>query len=145
MRPIVDNPSMDFETQHRLYVRFPQIFAGHVLPNNVSAMGRGIETGDGWLTLIDALCTQLQWETDHNGAAQVVATQVKEKFGTLRFRAREFSDRQRAIVSLAEEMSGRICELCGAPGSRADIRGVRKTRCTAHAGSLDPTSTDSAE
>ena len=45
----------------------------------------GFSCGDGWYLLIDRLCSSLQWDTDTNKYPQVVATQVKEKYGTLRF------------------------------------------------------------
>ena len=76
-------------------------------------MQRGIETGDGWFFLIDALCTVLQWEADHGETPQPVATQVKEKLGSLRFRLRQPSERQRGMVALALEVSTRLCVVCG--------------------------------
>jgi hypothetical protein len=48
---------------------------------------------------------------------QVVAIQVKEKFGTLRFYFGGGDAYIDGIVSMAESMSGRTCEQCGAPGT----------------------------
>ena len=47
---------------------------------------------------------------------QVEAVQVKEKFGTLRFYYQGGDDAIRAMVNMAESMSARTCEKCGAPG-----------------------------
>ena len=44
---------------------------------------------------------------------QVVALQVKEKFGTLRFYFGGGDDEIYGMVSVAEQMSGSICEDCG--------------------------------
>jgi hypothetical protein len=51
---------------------------------------------------------------------QVVATQIKEKFGTLNFYYNGGNDYIRGIVTMAESMSARTCENCGNPGK---IRG----------------------
>lgn len=124
---------MDATLQAELFDRYPVIFGQRHLPDTETAMCWGITTGDGWFQLIDALCARLQWETDHNGSPQAVATQVKEKFGTLRFRIRETTERQEGMLALATELSGRICDVCGSPGSSVDVGRRRATRCGAHA------------
>jgi hypothetical protein len=48
---------------------------------------------------------------------QVVATQVKEKFGTLRFYTSGGDDYTRGVEAMAEAMSGVTCETCGKPGT----------------------------
>lgn len=47
---------------------------------------------------------------------QVVAIQVKEKFGTLRFYYYGGDDIVQAYVNMAESMSSVTCETCGSPG-----------------------------
>lgn len=125
---------MDADLQEQLFQRYPAIFAERNLPDAETAMCRGIEAGNGWFHLIDGLCARLQWETDHDGAPQVVATQVKEKYGTLRFYRHESSKGQNAMIELAVELSGRICDVCGAPGASVDVGRIRATRCANHAG-----------
>lgn len=51
---------------------------------------------------------------------QVVLSQVKEKFGTLRFyyNGGHSDDYINGLVSMAESMSGRMCEDCGNVGKR---------------------------
>ena len=46
---------------------------------------------------------------------QLVATQVKEKYGTLRFYSMGGCDADDGAISVAELMSGRICQTCGRP------------------------------
>jgi len=48
---------------------------------------------------------------------QVVATQIKEKFGALRFYYTGGNDYIDGVVSMAESMSTSTCEGCGNPGT----------------------------
>jgi len=45
---------------------------------------------------------------------QVIATQVKEKFGTLSFYVQAADDKVRAYIEFAEHLSAHMCEKCGA-------------------------------
>jgi len=63
---------------------------------------------------------------------QVVATQVKEKFGGLRFYYTGGDDYINGVVAMAELMSERTCEECGDPG-QLYIKGWHKTLCVKHA------------
>jgi len=60
--------------------------------------------------------------------SQLVASQVKEKYGTLRFYANGGSDEDEGVISMAESMSGRTCEICGNPG-RCNDGGWISCRC----------------
>lgn len=103
-----------------LLQRHPRIFAN---PEGHGDAAGDLETrvGDGWYTLLDVLCTDLQYESDQEGAPQVHATQIKEKFGRLRFRVDDASERQRAMIRLAESLSEYSCETCGAPADELSI------------------------
>jgi hypothetical protein len=63
---------------------------------------------------------------------QVVATQVKEKFGGLRFYYTGGDDYIRGLVDFAETMSYQICEECGAQGCRSSKSGYIVTTCGNH-------------
>lgn len=65
---------------------------------------------------------------------QVVAIQVKEKFGGLRFYYNGGDDYIRGVVDMAEEMSYVTCEECGAPG-KPSKEGWIRTLCETHGGS----------
>lgn len=56
---------------------------------------------------------------------QVVATQVKEKFGGLRFYYFGGDDYIDGVVAMAESMSYRTCEECGAPGTSTNGGWIR--------------------
>lgn len=113
-----------------LLTRHPRIFS------NWKDFGHdfGFECGDGWFELIDTLCEQLQFWTDHNHAPQVAAEQVKEKFGALRFYAQSsISPEQLGMIEMASAMSAHICERCGQPGKKLNDGGLWLTRCKVHA------------
>lgn len=124
------NPELD----QALCERYPLIFqAPDASQPTRKAVRWGFRCGDGWYTLIDVLCEQLQYETDGNGAPQVVAEDIKEKYGGLRFNANGASAKQSAMIDLIEALSLRICETCGAPGQLDERPGVwMTTRCTSH-------------
>jgi hypothetical protein len=66
---------------------------------------------------------------------QVVATQIKEKFGTLRFYYSGGDDYIRGLEAMADSMSAVICEECGCPGESRSTKKMRWIRvlCDKHA------------
>jgi hypothetical protein len=111
----------------QLAQKYPKIFAegrSDALPT----------CGDGWYDLLDTLCGTIQhhinWKLKSNEYAvqrgeaepiepetlQFVVGQVKEKFGGLRFYGMGGDDFTSGAISMAESMSFKICETCGAPG-----------------------------
>lgn len=73
----------------------------------------------------------LQLREVKEACPQVVATQVKEKFGTLRFYYNGGDDVVHGIVSMAESMSAVTCERCGNPG-KLSTGGWIKALCKKH-------------
>ena len=87
---------------------------------NSTNMCWGFECGDRWFNLLNLLCKQIQHRVDteyQHGIAieQVVATQVKEKFGTLRFYYDGGDDTIRQLVDEAEQDSATVCDVCREP------------------------------
>jgi len=128
------------ELDKELCEKYPEIFRDRHAPVTQTPMGFGFECGDGWYDLIDALCKKIQnyidWERKYppphdEKIEQVVAAQVKEKFGGLRFYFDGGNDVIRGMVMMAEEMSYSICEECGNKG-RLRINGWVITRCDEH-------------
>lgn len=148
---------MNAELQKQLYEKYPKIFADVVKSPQESCMAWGLEVGDGWYTILDTLCEALTYtyttsiilkpedatETEFYfrvNAPQVVADQVKEKFGTLRFYYhlefdprntqlletgrypelsainKQYTDYIDGIVHFADVASSRTCEVTGKPG-----------------------------
>jgi len=77
------------ELDEKLCAKYPKIFANRNGDKRKTLMCWGFSCGDGWYWLLDRLCSNLQWDTDKNNRdekyPQIVAMQVKEKFGGLRF------------------------------------------------------------
>lgn len=63
---------------------------------------------------------------------QVIASQVKEKFGGLRFYVNDGDDYVFGAIALAEGLSHTICEECGMPGMTRGPGWIR-TLCSKHA------------
>lgn len=120
---------MNNELDTLLCERYLLIFADRNGDITRSGMPFGFECGDGWFSLIDALCERLQFSTDHDGSPQVVASQVKEKWGALCFYVHSASEEQWGMIRMAEAMSGRICEECGQHGQVLVNGSVFLTRC----------------
>ncbi len=78
--------------------------------------------------MIDQAKTKLDEET----AKVPVASQVKEKFGGLRFYVNGATEKHWSYITFAESMSYTICEECGAPGKRY-TDGWHKVLCDIHA------------
>ena len=120
---------MKAELQKKLFDKYPKIFVQKDLPMIQTCMCWGIDCGDGWYWLIDQLCGQLQWDIDKNGELQLKASQVKEKFGSLRFYIDGGSIKQFSMITLAETMSSSICELCGSTKNIGHTQGWIFTWC----------------
>lgn len=92
----------------------------------------GVECQDGWFTLIYAACELIQRHTDGTESEQVIAVQVKEKFGGLRFYYREGDDYVASLVELVRKLSESICERCGTHGRILESNGWLCSRCPLH-------------
>lgn len=141
---------MSPEKQEILFARYPGIFRDRTKPMTESCMHWGIEVGDGWFDLLNALCEAINKPYSGSVRAvedgsdegfeyefpQVVADQVKEKYGTLRFYSHldlgpEWDDRRARFpktvatlmarfsayvdgaIGMAEALSARTCESTG--------------------------------
>jgi hypothetical protein len=102
--------TMSPELTQKLLDKYPKLFS--------SKQFWGFECGDGWFDLLDYLCGSLLTYT--YGDEEIYVDQVKEKFGRLRFYLSREDDVMHGMVSMAEHMSGQICETCG---ERGETRG----------------------
>jgi len=125
------------ELDDLLCEKYPKIFAERNMPMNLTCMCWGFQHNGGWFNIIDTLCNSIQWYLDQEWnlpkeIPQVVAKQVKEKFGTLRFDYSGGDDHIWGMVRMAESMSAVTCEICGSPGKRRDGAWI-STLCDIHA------------
>jgi hypothetical protein len=110
--------------------------------------------GDGWYHIIDVLCDRLSYRVESarrqlkyamdNPTAKFIKSiedlekeleqaleelptisQVKEKFGTLRFYIYGGTQEMENYIDFAEAMTSRVCEECGAPGEPRNDGWVR--------------------
>ncbi|MCX9157829.1 hypothetical protein OPU71_17025 [Niveibacterium sp. 24ML] len=98
------------ELESRLYAAYPSLFHRETWIDTESAMQRGCCCGDGWFAILDALCECIAWSVEHENMPPVEVRQIKEKFGSLRFRYSGGDDRTRALVVLAQALSVRVDE-----------------------------------
>ena len=87
----------------------------------------------GWLNAEDRIAEALERGPTKvtEPVQQVVAVQIKEKFGTLRFYTNGGDDIIDGMIRMAESMSGVTCEKCGSPAKRRDGGWIR-TLCDKH-------------
>jgi hypothetical protein len=100
---------MNRELEDRLCAQYPEIFAARNDQASRYPIILGIECCDCWYDLLNTLCAGLQAAT-RGGDPQLLAFQVKEKFGALRFYVDPpVSSRQQRLIDEAELRSARIC------------------------------------
>lgn len=97
--------------------RYPDLFCERHASSFESGMHYGFTCGDGWFELIDSLCAAISANVKEGTSPPVVAAQVKEKLGRLRFHFRGGNDEVLRLVRLAENLSETTCEACGRSGA----------------------------
>ena len=127
---------------------FPSLYRNRGADMRTTAMCWGMECGEGWANILRALSAGLTKVTENHASGsaakaadhhfecgfEIVADQVKEKFGTLRFYfhseskpdvqpeevdgdyAKQIEAEIDGMVEMAERMSAVTCEACGRPG-----------------------------
>lgn len=130
---------MSPELEQKLFTKFPLFYGDTTLSPTESRLPFGIECGDGWFDIIWTLT-----ETIHNHQEwtqrvypeleiSIKAAQVKEKWGSLRVytdlaykdnptreewdKINRFSSTVNGMITLAESISSKTCEVCGGKGS----------------------------
>jgi hypothetical protein len=112
------------------FKKYHNLFLGKDLPMTQTAMCWGIECGSGWYDILDELCGKIQAHCEENGYDDVMFTQIKEKYSTLRVYVNFGSDVIYAYIDEAEEKSSHVCEVCGSKrGKIYDDHGWLSVRC----------------
>lgn len=124
---------MNKQLDEILCQKYPKIFRDRAGDPRQTLMCFGFEHADGWFNIIDSLCNTIQshvnWKRKLDGNKelsdeefdeqhQVVAVQVKEKWGGLRFYINGGDDYVQGAIDIAESLSYRTCEVCGSPGKK---------------------------
>lgn len=105
---------------HQLVSKYPKIFKQYE-GNPYFVNWSGVPAG--WLPVIDKLCGAIQSYVDHtsvmdeNGEwvkpSQPTCTQMKEKFGGLRFYTSNSDDYVEGMIHMAEHICDNTCQDCG--------------------------------
>ncbi len=123
---------MNKENKEYMFKTYPKIFPKNMRKNaNQGLMFFGFEHYDGWFNLINTFCKCVQSYIDNNkhlNIPQMIATQVKQKFGGLRFYYSGGNEKIHGMCRFLEYLSFTICEYCGKPGT-TDEEGYIETLC----------------
>ena len=125
---------MNKELEIKLVNKYPNILKDYGGDMKATCMHWGMECGDGWYDLLDKLLAKLDYLFSVSGV-QVIADQIKEKYGTLRFYYHEVGganspvvhDIIENVITMAENMSERVCENTGKDGVLCTRGGWYKT------------------
>ena len=130
---------MDKELELDLVKKYPKILRDYKGDSMKTCMAWGIEMDGGWKVLLDKCMHKLQYFCDlcskDERDVQVVATQLKEKYGILAFYftveggTREDWDIIDDIISETERKSAQVCEVTGEYGVLCKKNGWYKTLC----------------
>ena len=126
---------MDQQLQNQLFEKYPDLFSNKDKDIMSSCMRSGCECGNGWYEIISSVCWMIeQHERNKEGNKKYLEKndpeklaslpeyfpakfdQVKEKYGGLRMYFSGGDDYVAGLVSMAEAMSYKICEVCGNKG-----------------------------
>jgi hypothetical protein len=133
---------MNEELQNKIFDKYPKIFRDRTLPMTQTCMCWGLSIGDGWSSIVESLCAAATYtystsvhvdkkDGERMGIKpyvytdgtvlysfdvqppQMVADQVKEKFGTLRFYFHLEFDPKLIELAKIETRFSWIRKLCG--------------------------------
>jgi hypothetical protein len=107
-------------TEEQLFEKYPKIFQDYE-GNRNRVNWYGVRKG--WLHIIDWLCGSIQYYIDNTkiyesgvkepkSPEQVTCTQMKEKFGGLRFYTNGHDDKIEGMISFAEYLCDNTCDRC---------------------------------
>jgi len=132
-----------------LYDKYPDLFQNRLKTPMESCLSFGVECNLGWYEIISSVCWMIKQHEDNKRYRKeylekndperlssepeyfpVKFDQVKEKYGGLRlyFSGDEYIE---GLVSMAEAISGKICEVCGNKG-QPNQGGWISTLCDSH-------------
>lgn len=99
---------------------------------------------DGWRSVVETACRRLDAVVADEPGAELVALDMKEKYGTLRVTISGLglgADAEELVtlaIDLAEARSAHVCDTCGRRGRLSVRGGWYATRCGEHAEGYEP-------
>ena len=113
---------MKEELTNKLVKEYPEIFGDTFY----------FECIDGWYALLSGLCEEIMQYCKSYKREAPTASQVKEKFGSLRFYVWHANDDVYDIIDKYELQSQYVCEQCGKPGKVQELGGWYSCVCDGH-------------
>ena len=126
---------MNKENTTKLFAEFPILYLGKDLPITENLMPFGFMCGDGWFNLVYNLSKKIETHNNNQvriyaeNASLVIATEVKEKYGELRFYVGTACSEIYNMIDEVEHASRFVCENCGEPGKNEWDNDLARTRC----------------
>jgi len=124
------------EWKNTLADKYPKLYRNYGADPVKSCMAWGFSVGDGWRGILEELSAKI---TALDPKGFVIADQVKEKFGGLRFyyhvnaddanQAQVLFEKVEKLVGEASGKSYKTCEECGKPGDSNNDTGWIKVLC----------------
>jgi hypothetical protein len=108
------------ELERTLFTEFPDLYWTHTQGHSFSLMCQGFSVGDGWYNILYRLSAKIKSIVSSmpgEDPKKYYASQVKEKFGGLRFYMHNYTVEIEEAIREAEEEAARTCETCGNPGT----------------------------
>lgn len=102
---------MNKENTQKLLADFPVLYCANGLFHDF-----GFQCGDGWFQLIYELSNEITVIATETNSPLPVVSQVKEKFGELRFYCNKNTDGIKTALNKATRKSSVTCEKCGSQG-----------------------------
>jgi hypothetical protein len=126
---------MDTKSWNTLYKQYSSLFVNINKSPRESCMSFGIECNLGWYELLSSVCWRIS-QHEKNVSERIAVRnkygtpndqsdldyfpvkfdQIKEKFGGLRIYYSGGDDYVEGVISMAEEYSYKVCEVCGNAG-----------------------------
>ncbi len=124
---------MKQELEDTLFTDFPLLYDKSE-SMYTSCMCFGFECLDGWYDILRTLSAQIYplLKKEHEDEYQPKCSQVKEKYGSLRYYMNFCTDEMQDLIDAAEAASEKTCEVCGEPGTIDYKQKWLSCRCDKH-------------
>lgn len=111
---------------------FPNLYRNRHGDMRTTALCWGFEIGDGWYEIVKELSRELELEILKLPKADreyACASQVKEKYGGLRFYMHSETNEMSWLIREAEQRASKTCEQCGSSAKCRNENGWYTTLC----------------
>ena len=119
---------MSPELDKKICAKYPILYSERHAPVRSASMRFGFQHDDGWYELMDCLSAKLEALNKRYPENPIVASCVKEKFGTLRFHCKFNADKdvpeevKKELYAAEEEAVRKSCITCEKCGARGKLR-----------------------